>query len=129
MFVWPAVQLVICLGKHLNIGHYLQTVLPNVFMPAMLRGTIDFYDFVPLSMTWVLPGGHMISAKETLLASFSRTFHLSRMKFDVVMKQLKLNIVRLLLRKVIKTREMTAVSLTVSKNFSVGKHLDVYELI
>ena len=38
----------------------------------MLIGTIDFYHFVPLSLTLTLPGGDKVSAKQNLLASFIR---------------------------------------------------------
>ena len=82
----------------------LQTVQPNFFVPAMLLGTIDFYHFIPLSLvpfytafSLTLPGGHMVSRCCLL---FSHTFHLIRMKFDVVMMQFKLNILRLLLSKI-----------------------------
>ena len=49
---------------------YTQTVQPNFFISAMLICTIDFYHFVPLSLTLTFRRGHLI-----------------RMKFDVVMKQ------------------------------------------
>ena len=58
------------------------------------------------------------------------------MKFDVVMSQFKLNILRLLLRKsywkkrnTFERKEIPAALQTVSKNFNVGMHLDVYEWI
>ena len=52
------------------------------------------------------------------------------MKFDVVLKQFKLNILRLLIwGRVLETREITAVLLTASKNFSIGMQSDVYESI
>ena len=35
--------------------------------------TINFYHFIPLSLTLTLPGGHKVSTKQNLLASFSRT--------------------------------------------------------
>ena len=40
-------------------------------LPAMFLGTIDFNHFIPLSLTLTLPGGHKVSAKQNLLASFS----------------------------------------------------------
>ena len=39
-------------------------------MPAMLIGTIYLYHFVPLSLSLTLPGGHKVSLKQNLLASF-----------------------------------------------------------
>ena len=60
-------------GKNSNIEHYTQTVKPNVFVPTMLLGTVDFYHFILFSLTLTLPGGHKVSAKRNLLALFSRT--------------------------------------------------------
>ena len=59
-----------CISKTLG---YTQTVQPVLFIPAMLIGSIDFYHFIPLSLTLTLGGGHKISTKQNLLASFSRT--------------------------------------------------------
>ena len=50
--------------------HILQ---PKVFIPAMLIGTTDFYNFIPLLFTLTLPGGHKVSTTQNLLTSFSRT--------------------------------------------------------
>ena len=36
----------------------------------MLLGTIDFYHFVPLSMTLTFAEGHKVSANQNLMASF-----------------------------------------------------------
>ena len=55
-------------------------------MPAASIGAIDFYHFVPLSVTWTLAPGK-VRGKQNLLASFSRPFHLTRMKSDIVFKQ------------------------------------------
>ena len=38
-----------------------------------LMGTIDFYHFIPLSLTLSVPGGHKVNAKQNLLVSFSTT--------------------------------------------------------
>ena len=80
-----------------NVGHYTPSVQPNLFIPAMLTGTIDFYHFIPLSLTLTLSWGHKVSAKQDLLALFSLfsptlffwsrwslMWSLIRMKFDVV---------------------------------------------
>ena len=61
-------------GKNFKVGYYMQTSRPNLFIPAILIGTIDFYHFILLSLTLTLPGGHKVSAKQILLASFSCTF-------------------------------------------------------
>ena len=42
-------------------------------MLILVIGTIDFYHFIPLSVTLTLLGGHKVSAKENLLALFSRS--------------------------------------------------------
>ena len=58
----------------------MQTAQRNelFLLPAMLIGTIDFYHFMPLSLTLTLPGAHKVSTKQILLASFSPTlFHFS----------------------------------------------------
>ena len=44
------------------------------FMPAMLVCTVDFYHFIPLSLTLTLPVGHNVNEKQNLLASFSPKF-------------------------------------------------------
>ena len=61
-------------GKNFNVGQYMQTFQPTFFIPALLIGTIGFYHFIPLSLTLTLPGGHKVSTKQNLLASFSHTF-------------------------------------------------------
>ena len=48
-----------------------------------ILGTVDFYLFIPLSVTLTLAEGHKVSTKQNLLALFSR-------------KLFKLNILRLL---------------------------------
>ena len=73
---------------------------------------------MPLSLTLTLPGGHKVSAKQNLLFLFSHTFfictfHLIRMKFDMLIEQLKLNILRLLLNKTLGNKGNTPVLQTV----------------
>ena len=41
----------------------MQTFQPIFVVPAMFVGTIDFYHFIPLSLTLTLAGGHKVSAK------------------------------------------------------------------
>ena len=56
-----------------------------VFIPALLLGIIDFYYFIPLSLTLTLFGGvgegwgwgrgsHKVSTEQNLLLSFSLSF-------------------------------------------------------
>ena len=69
------------------------------FIPAMLVGAIDFDDFVPftdLDLAWGSHGQHRAKPSGFI---FSHTFHLIRIEFDVVVKQFKLNILRLLVNK------------------------------
>ena len=63
-----------CVRKTLDITHELFN--QSFFIPAMLTGTINFYHFIPLSLTLTLPEGHKVSAKQNLLASFSPTFYI-----------------------------------------------------
>ena len=51
---------VLC-GKNFNAGCYIRTVQSNFFIPVLLIGTIDFYHFIPFSLTLTLPGGHKVS--------------------------------------------------------------------
>ena len=80
----------------------MRTVQPNFYMPAVLIGTIDFHHFVPLSLTLTLPWGHKVSVKPNL--NLLHTFHLIRMKFDV-MRHYKLIILTLLLNKIYWNKE------------------------
>ena len=45
----------------------------HTFLAYTVVGTIDFYHFILLSLTWALPGGHQVSTKQNQLASFSPT--------------------------------------------------------
>ena len=90
-----AVRPYILRGKNFNVRHYTQAVLPNI---AILKGTIDIYHFVPLSLNLTLPGSHKVTARKTYWLHFL-TFHLLRITFNEVMKQFKLNIMDLLLSK------------------------------
>ena len=95
-FVWLAGWLSVLCGKNFNVRCYMQTFHPNLFIPTMLVGTIDFYHCIPLSLTLTWPRGHKVSTNQNLGFIFFAHFSLIRMKFDVVMKQFKLNILRLL---------------------------------
>ena len=39
----------------------------------MLKGILDFYHFIPLSVSLALAGCHKVRTMQNLLASFSRT--------------------------------------------------------
>ena len=57
--------------------------------------------------------------KQNLLASFNHTvFFLIRMKYVLVIKEFKLNILRLLVCEIIETRGITDYLITASKNFT-----------
>ena len=60
MFVRPAV----IGGKYFSVGQNVK-ILPNVFITAILIGTIDFSHFIPLSVTFVLVVGIKVSRKNT----------------------------------------------------------------
>ena len=84
----------------------MQTSQPNFFIPAVLKSTTDFYHFVLLSLTLTVPGGLKVSAKQGLLASFSH-FYVIKTKFNVVIKQFKVNILRTLLSKIYRNKGNT----------------------
>ena len=96
-----SVWLAILSGKNFNVGYYRQTFQPNFLIPAMLMVAIHFYHFIPLFLYFdrALWSQGQHKAKPVGFI-FSRIFRLIRMKFDVLMKQFKLNILRLLLSKV-----------------------------
>ena len=83
-----------------NIGHYMQTVQPIFFIPAMLFGTIDFYQYIPLSPRLTFPGVTRSVQNKTYWLHFFANFRLIRKKFVVVMKQLELDILILFLSKI-----------------------------
>ena len=51
-----SIWLAILHGKTFSIGHYTETFQPNSSIPATLTGTIDFYHFIPLPVTWLWLG-------------------------------------------------------------------------
>ena len=71
---WPAGHPSIVCCKNFYVGHCTQTFQPNCFISAMLLGIVHFYHFLPLSLTLTLPGGHKVSTKQNLLASFLTHF-------------------------------------------------------
>ena len=71
--VLPVCWLAVLRGKNFNVGHYKQTFQQMYFITDMCIGTIDFYYFIPLSLTLILDRGHKVSAKQNLGFFFSRT--------------------------------------------------------
>ena len=59
---------ILCCKNFSNVGHHIKC-----FIPAVLLSIMDFYHFIPLSLTLSLPGNHKVSAKQNLLASVSLT--------------------------------------------------------
>ena len=66
-------------GKDFNVGHCMQTFQPNFFIPIMFIGT-TFTD-IDLDLNWGSQGQ-------------------LRMKVDMVLKQFKLSILKLLLSEI-----------------------------
>ena len=114
--------------KNLNVGHCVQTFLPNVFIPAMLIDTIDFYHFVPLSSDNLDRGSQGQRKAVAISYTFSHTVHMIRMKFDMLLKQIKLKSWCFFWVRCIEIRQTAAVLLGASKNFKVGIYLDVYHM-
>ena len=82
-------------GKNFSIGRKLFNHF--FFLPAMLIDTINSYQFfstfTDLDLAW---GSQAQRKAKPISFILSHTFHLIRMKFDVMMKQFKLNVLRLL---------------------------------
>ena len=53
---------------------YAQFFQPNSFMPVILKGNIDFYHLIPLSVTLIFAEGLKFSGKQNLFCSFIPTF-------------------------------------------------------
>ena len=64
----------------------------NLFLQAMLTGIFDFYCFMSLSAASILPEGHKMCEKQNRGSIFLHIYQLINMKFDVVLKQFRLNI-------------------------------------
>ena len=84
--------------KYLNVRHYTQTVLPNFCHTSHAyrhHWLPPFYaDFTDVDLAWGSQG--QLEAKAIGLI-FLHPFHLIRINFEVVMKQFKVNVLRLLL--------------------------------
>ena len=91
------------------------------------HGLLPFYiTFADLDPGWNSQGQQRA---KPLVFIFSHTFQMIKMKFDLLLKQFRLNVPILFWARFLGTREITAVILTVPKNFIVGMHLDIYETI
>ena len=86
VFVQPAGGCAVLCGKNLSVEHYIQTFQPNVFLPAMLIGTIDFYHFIPHSVTLTLTGGHKVSTKLSCWLHFLTHFSTHQHRFDLMLE-------------------------------------------
>ena len=60
-----------CMVKIFSVGHFTNQFF---LISAMPLGTIDFFHFIPLSLTLTLPGGHKVSTKQNLLLRFHTCF-------------------------------------------------------
>ena len=104
-------------GKNFNVGQNMQSVQPNFFIPAMLIDTIDCYHFLPLLLTLALPGGHKVSGKQNLLASFSWILFIwSGWNLAQCWSNLSWTSWHYFWLRFDKVREITAVFLTASKS-------------
>ena len=121
----------VCLhGKNFNVGHCTQTIQSNCvylqYLSSLLTSAI-LYHFIDLDLVW---GSQGLCKAKPIGFIFSHTFDLIRMKSDVLMKQFKLNIMRLVLIKIyLHKGKISAVLQTALETFNAGMHSDVYVLI
>ena len=81
-----------------NLGNYAKNCLNIFFISALLIANRNFYHFMSLSVILTLAEGHKVSTKQKPVGFiFPHMFQLNAMKIDLVMKQFKPNILRLLL--------------------------------
>ena len=109
------------------IVHYTHSFQPNSFIPAMLICRIDFYHFIPLSLTLTFPGRHKGHNAKPIGFIFLHTFQLIRIIFDMVLKLFKLNILILFSSEVLQNEGNNY--WLHKKKCSIGMHLDIYESI
>ena len=86
---WPS-----CMAKKFNIGHYTQALQPVFFFYIYIPALYYSFFLAPFytSLTLTLVGDHVVSAKQTSWLHFlTDLLQLIRMKFKVLLKQLKLN--------------------------------------
>ena len=79
----------------------MQTFQPNLFIPATLIGTVDFYHFTALSLTLSFAGVYKLCANQNLLASLCHTlFNWSGCNVIMVSEQFHLNVLTLILSEI-----------------------------
>ena len=71
---------VLC-GKNFTL-HLPCKLLSQTFMPTMLVGTIDFYHFIPLSITLTLTGGHRLAQSKIFWLHFLMLFNWMLWSFE-----------------------------------------------
>ena len=113
------VRLSVLQGQHFYIEHYMQTL--QCFSHAChvyghLWLLLFHTSFSGLDLGW-----KSVETKNER-GLFLATCRLIRMKLGVLLKQFELNILILLLNKILVNREISALWLFVSKNFSNGRH-------
>ena len=163
-FTWIYVISHVCLagrlavlhGKNFNVGHYTHVFQLNSVIPAMLLGTIGFYNFilhlvfffvlcVPryvsgvyhfgwdfcifntiLLVTLILMGVARSAESKTCLLHF---FHTLWSDQDKIWRfeEIQANILILLLSKIFVIKGTKIVLLSVSKNLSADMQSDIYE--
>ena len=98
VFVRPSGRPSVLRGKNFNVGHYYHANCSTIFVIYLacsyaLTSTI-LYRFADLDLAW---GSQGQRKAKPIGFTFSHSLHLIKMKFDGVMKQFKLNILRLFL--------------------------------
>ena len=96
----PERQTAVLPSGNFNFGHCVQSFQPNFFIHAMPIGTIDFCCLIALSPALTLAGDYLVSAKQTSWLHFLTHFSTIRMKFYMVLKQFKFNIMILFLNEI-----------------------------
>ena len=123
---WPAVLH----SKNFSIGHYAQTVQPkfvHTFHAYRHHWLLPCYTtFTDLEFVWGSQDEHKVKPIGIL---FWHTFQLLRIKFDMVMKQFKLNILGLPLRKISGNKGNNCSFTNCIKNFNIGMYSEVYKSI
>ena len=119
---WP------CVAKTLTLDITRKLFYHFFFIPAMSIGNIDFYYFIPLSQTLTMPGGGKVSVKQNLLASFSCTLFIWS-QWNLLLKQFKLNFLRLLLRKISRNNGKNCCFTDWVKKLGIVMHSYIYKSI
>ena len=86
MFVCPPVHL----DKHVNVGHYVQTLQLDFVIPTMPTGTVDFYHFVPVFVAWPPLRASKYRRSKTCFV-FSHISQLISMKLNMMLDHFGLN--------------------------------------